>query len=160
TKDLVKKYKVTDKTVQTYRKRVEDEKKLRAPGVLDIKRALDLAKADSLLVLAMENMATALKRIDEDHEKYSPMTQAKVAVDCARSTLEIRNALIFTEAPELPEGEYGGEDVELQEMVMDMLTEKQKEELFEKFTGKPLAEVAPKRRNSSGETGTHNTDEA
>lgn len=143
TGELVKKYKITDMTILRYKKKVEMEKKVRPPSVMDLKKALDLSKAQSLLVFTMEQMETAMKRADEDRDKYNPVTQANIATQCGRLILEIHNTLLMAETPEIPGG-YGENDIQLNEMLMDMLTDKQKEEIFEKFTGQSLKSLATK----------------
>lgn len=137
---LMKKYRISDVTVGKYRKLAERQKKERPPSVMDMAKILNLTKAQSLLVYTMEQMETAMKRIDEDREKHTPKTQADTAVHCGRLILEIHNTILLTETPDMPEG-YTPDDVEVSELMMEMLTEKQKEELFAKFTGKSLAEI-------------------
>ena len=140
TGDLAKKYKTTPKTVRLYIKKAEKQKKERPPSVMDMAKILNIQRAQSLLVYTMEQMETAMLRIDEDREKYTPKSQADTAVHCGRLILEIHNTLLLTEPPELPDG-YTPDDVEVSELMMEMLTEKQKEELFAKFTGKSLKEI-------------------
>ncbi len=145
TPDLVKKYKVSEGNIRYYKKKILEKKKNKPTSVLDMKKALDLAKANSMLHYAMEQMEAGMKRIDKDHEKNSPKTQIQMAVEVAKITLEIHNTIYYMETPELEPGGYGQDDVDLTEMVMSMMTDKQKEELFEKFTGQSLGAInAPK----------------
>lgn len=140
TPDLVKKYKVTEGNIRYYKRKILEKKNKRPVSVLDLKKALDLAKANSMLHYAMEQMEVGMKRIDEDHEKHRPETQIKMAIEVAKITLDIHNTLYYMETPEFEAG-YNEDDVDLAEMVMDMMTDKQKEELFEKYTGKALSEI-------------------
>lgn len=141
TGDLMKKYQISGMTVRRMKVLMEKEKKQKPMSVLDMKKALDLSKAQSLLVWTMEQMETAMRRIDEDREKYTPKTQADTAVHCGRLILEIHNTLLLSETPDIP-GDYNADDVNLNELLMNMLTDKQKEELFEKYTGQSLATLA------------------
>lgn len=142
-KALMKKYHISEKTARNYNKKIIEEKKRQPASILDMKKALDLAKANSMLHYSMEQMEIGMKRIDEDHEKHRPETQIKMAVEVAKITLEIHNTLYYMETPDMePEG-YGQGDIDLQEEIMSMMTDKQKEALFEKFTGQKLAEIIP-----------------
>lgn len=145
TTDLMRKYKTSDKTVQSYRKKILEERNKKPVSVLDMKKALDLAKANSMLHYSMEQMEVGMKRIDADHSKNSPSTQIKMAVEVAKITLEIHNTIYFMETPDIGVEGYNPDDVDLTEMVMEMMTDKQKEDLFEKFTGQSLGAInAPK----------------
>lgn len=150
-KELIKKYKVSEKTIQRYQKKNIAEKKARPPSVLDVKRALEIAKIDTALMYSVEHMTLAQQRIEKEPENYKADKQAKVAQENAKVLLEIRNALVFTDLPPLDAEGYGPEEVDLHDKIMRMFTKEQQEELFESYTGKKIGDYAKPRDDTDSE---------
>ena len=132
-RELAVKYKVSEKTIKraraAYKKRQED----RGPSILESKRALETAKADSMLMHLMERMIHNTARMEANEEKYSATKCLELNIKTAEIVLLVRNSLAFTEVPEVSD-DYNENDVELFEWLLDNVPGEKKEELLARFT--------------------------
>jgi hypothetical protein len=151
--EIGKSYGVSRQNVSAARKRMKSKEAARPLSVMEMKKALDVAKAESMLVYVMEIAEYHLARLNKpkDDVLYNPMTVLDTVGRISNSILQIRNALAFSTMPQGGEEEMARVDAVLIDQMVSAMPEEQRANALMILTGgKP---IVPKPTNPAPDSG-------
>jgi len=130
-KELSKKYGLHTRTIENHQRKHNQRRK--EPNVLELKKALEVGKADSMMVFLMEEMVDAVKEMKTGDDRVKPDKRLRVLRETSMAILNIRNALAFTEIPAGSE-DYTEGDIEIVEYLLSIIPENKRTEVHARIT--------------------------